>query len=57
MQEDNKKQVEDVKASAAEVDAELDALLDEASKKPDIKTPPVPVRTPGARKSLEEQES
>ena len=56
IQEDNKKQAEDVKASGAEVDAELDAFLDEASKKPDVKTPPVPVQTPGARKSLEEQE-
>ena len=57
IQEDNKKQVEDVKASGAEVDAELDAFLAEASKKPDVKTPPVPVQAPGARKSLEEQEN
>ena len=57
IQEDNKKQVEDVKASGAEVDAELDAFLAEASKKPDVKTPPVLVQTPGARKSLEEQEN
>ena len=56
IQEDNQKQVEDVKASGAEVDAELDAFLDEASKKPDVKTPPVPVKTPSVRKSLEEQE-
>lgn len=56
IQEDNKKQAEDVKASGAEVDAELDAFLDEASKKPDVKTPPVPIQAPGTRKSLEEQE-
>lgn len=57
IQEDSKKQVEDVKASGAEVDAELDAFLAEASKEPDVKTPPVPVQAPGARKSLEEQEN
>ena len=57
IQEDSKKQAEDVKASGAEVDAELDAFLAEASKEPDVKTPSVPVQTPGARKSLEEQEN
>ena len=57
MQEDSKKQAEDVKASGAEVDAELDAFLAEASKEPDVKTPPVAVQAPGARKSLEEQEN
>ena len=53
----NAEQAAGIKASGAEVDAELDAFLDEASKKPDVKTPPVPVQTPGARKSLEEQEN
>lgn len=44
-------------ASGDEVDAELEALLEEASASPDISTPPVPVKTPGSGRSLEEQES
>lgn len=43
-------------ASGAEVDAELNALLDEASAGPDVSTPPVPVKTRSAGMSLEEQE-
>lgn len=53
---DNRKHAADVKASAAEVDAELDAFLEEASRRPDVKTPPVPVKTRSAGMSLEEQE-
>jgi len=42
--------------SGSEVDAELDALLEEASAPPDVSTPAVPVKTPGVGRSLEEQE-
>jgi len=54
---ENANKMKDIAASGIELDKELDALLEEATRPADVSTPVVPVRTSGAGKPLEQQES